>query len=353
MGIDPVTHKVRSNLLIENLDLKPMVSSTLSHMSQWDRVRMEMEARLSSDYFAKSSAHGAAIFEASGTSASFIKAPSDCSMRSWKTQVSESLLRRDFGVLEKLPPCSMDLQTVLQDWEDSLHCQPMEPGLYDSQMRAKTHSGSHSGYSQTPRNDNCSGTTVTDLAARFETFPSFHQTSPSPSPLPQTSQISDSFTSSGTKLFPDLPKPNSLPSMIPEHFSPTSTLSSPFGTSPSDFMVPPPSSNCEIAFSTSPPLQLPSPTFWTSLSAPTTMGAGDLQLPSEIPELLMELHAEPAVPDLIVATVPTTTAGTPGWTSQQGLIESKDYWANMLHLVGPPASQQLSTLLSTPARLTR
>jgi len=53
LGIDPVTHKPCGGCtdvdILESNGLKPLlVSSSLSHTSQWDRVRAETEARLSS-----------------------------------------------------------------------------------------------------------------------------------------------------------------------------------------------------------------------------------------------------------------------------------------------------------------
>ena len=55
LGIDPVTHKPCSSTDLEVLETRSaemnFLSATQSHMSQWDRVRMETEARLSSTTF--------------------------------------------------------------------------------------------------------------------------------------------------------------------------------------------------------------------------------------------------------------------------------------------------------------
>ncbi|XVF43153.1 hypothetical protein PTKIN_Ptkin02bG0017600 [Pterospermum kingtungense] len=46
MGIDPTTHKPKSNLLISSGGRNP---GTISHMAQWERARLEAEARLVRD----------------------------------------------------------------------------------------------------------------------------------------------------------------------------------------------------------------------------------------------------------------------------------------------------------------
>jgi hypothetical protein len=296
MGIDPVTHKARSALLLENLDLKPVVCPTLSHMSQWDRVRLETEARLSQ---ARVSASSAPQPSPPGA------ATSDACLRSWKSQVSESLHRRD------LAP-SLDFGAFLQDWEDSLHSQDtMEPDSMSTPSESA---------------ETFLDTSSSDSYLPFESFPSLL-----PSPLS---------------------KPTALPSVINE-LSPTSTLASPFGTTPSDFLLPPSSLNSGLSFGTQFGSQLPSPKFWTThpnpnlvtSSAPDAaslpaLGDSDLQLnAAELPELLMDLPEVPAA-----KAAGSSCATSPGWS--QYASESKDYWATMLHLVGPPALHHIS--LSTP-----
>lgn len=299
MGIDPVTHKARaaSQLVLESLDLKPIVCSTLTHMSQWDRVRMETEARLSQSS------------------------------------------RQTLNQTDPKPALPLDFQTLLQDWEDSLHgAADLTPS--DSQM---------SDYSSNP----CTSS-VADSSLRFESFPNLSTFPQSPSPA-------------FNKLFPsELPKPSLLASISPEQYtSPTSTLSGPLGTSPCDFLMPisttttSTSSSCELAFATTtaPQQHLPSPPFWSqpSLSAPAAIAttAPDHHLP-EFPELLMELQEAAATPASGAATskaqeaaIATTTATSAGWGSQYG-YESKDYWTTMLNLVGPsqPHSNSNNKLVS-------
>lgn len=273
MGIDPVTHKARSALLLENLDLKPVVCPTLSHMSQWDRVRLETEARLSQ----------------ARVSPPQPSPPGDAGLRSWKSP----LHRRD------LAP-SLDLGAFLQDWDDSLHSH--EPDSMSTPSESA---------------DTFLDTCSSDSYLPFESFPSLL-----PSPLS---------------------KPTALPSVINE-LSPTSTLASPFGTTPSDFLLPPSSLSPGLSFGTQfGSQQLPSPKFWTTTTHPSSapepaslpaLGDSDLQLnAAELPELLMDLPE-----------VPAKVAAGSSWS--QYASESKDYWATMLHLVGPPALHPIS--LSTP-----
>ena len=331
MGIDPVTHKLRPSPVLEDVDLKPVVCPTLSHMSQWDRVRMETEARLS---------------QASLSAPRPVPPPaatSEAFMRSWKSQVSESLLHRDLAGLDKTappPPASgsLDFGAFLQDWEDRpLHshdtlepdCEEMStPGSESGQMSGEL-------ISQEPKSSSAA-----DSSFRFGGYPSFFSQMLSPgSPLQQG------------KLIPELPKcPAPLPS-ITNDLSPTSTLSSPFGTTPSDFLLSPSTSNCAVSYG---PFgtQIFSPKFWSTHPNPNFMTSpapamdavapsistslpnlGENDLQSELPELLMDLPED--VPALGAHRVdqPSTTSST-GWSPYASCSESKDYWAAMLHLVG-------------------
>jgi hypothetical protein len=143
MGIDPVTHKAATAhdlglLDVSGTDVKPLLSATLSHMSQWDRVRAETEARLSSNII--NSSNNLSSFNKSSlsqvmSSSNFGMAPSSemkfCSSssssagdvfnRSWKTQVTD-MLRESFELAAARLNPLMDqpnYQKVLQDWETS------------------------------------------------------------------------------------------------------------------------------------------------------------------------------------------------------------------------------------------
>ena len=142
MGIDPVTHKAATAhdlglLDVSGTDVKPLLSATLSHMSQWDRVRAETEARLSSNI---NSSNNLSSFNKSSlsqvmSSSNFDMAPSSemkfCSSssssagdvfnRSWKTQVTD-MLRESFELAAaRLNPLmdQSNYQKVLQEWETS------------------------------------------------------------------------------------------------------------------------------------------------------------------------------------------------------------------------------------------
>lgn len=280
MGIDPVTHKARSSLLLENLDLKPVVCSTTSHMSQWDRVRMETEARLSA-----------------------IAAPL---LQQQQQQLESSSLSKP----------SLDFQAgfpnLLQDWEDSLHSHPLDLTPTQSESQASEYSGGAT-------------TSVADSSLRFDSFPFQH--TPSAPPLLQQSK----------PTVRELPKPIFTGAITPELYSsPTSTLSSPFETTPCDFLLPS-ITNSPCDFENTP--QPTSPSFWSQPSLNDSPASENY----ELPELLMEL--EPAVPPKVASN-----GCSPGWNSSPHGYESKDYWMTLLNLVGaqPQHHHQQQQLLSAP-----
>ncbi|KAK9116670.1 hypothetical protein Sjap_015617 [Stephania japonica] len=49
MGIDPVTHKSKSDNLCSSVDGRPNNDANLSHMAQWESARLEAEARLAGE----------------------------------------------------------------------------------------------------------------------------------------------------------------------------------------------------------------------------------------------------------------------------------------------------------------
>lgn len=225
------------------------------------------------------------------------------------------------SMLEKPVPGSLDFQTLLQDWEDS---STLHGHILDATINSST-SPSDSDYSATTTTTT---TSVADSSLRFDGFPSlgnFPPTPPSPEalvpPLQQQQQ---------SKLFPDpKPKPNLILSSE-QYTSPTSTLSSPFGTTPCDFLVP---LNCDAGFAQQ-QQQIPSPSFW---SQPSLTPVGENNSFLSLPEILLELPE--AAPKVSVSAAPAA-----GWASQYG-YESKDYWTTMLNLVGtqPHNNNQLLT----------
>uniref|UniRef100_A0A7I4FTI5 Uncharacterized protein n=1 Tax=Physcomitrium patens TaxID=3218 RepID=A0A7I4FTI5_PHYPA len=138
LGIDPVTHKECStaDLVLEGADMNPLVSSTLSHMSQWDRVRMETEARLTSaTSFSKSAVAGGIIHPRS--SFSDLEAVlqrvlgSDTFMGPWKSQVATD------SASQPIPGAASqavfaDLQNVFQGLEASSPSSASFESLYSA-----------------------------------------------------------------------------------------------------------------------------------------------------------------------------------------------------------------------------
>lgn len=124
MGIDPVTHKstTAEELILDNIlpGLKPVVSSNLSHMSQWEIARAEAEARLSRQSSLNSSSnlqHSHQDFNLNTKTTPYQGASTNF-MSTWKARVAETL-RPDFGTVEldKVPANPVNLQAFFQDWE--------------------------------------------------------------------------------------------------------------------------------------------------------------------------------------------------------------------------------------------
>ncbi|KAG0576507.1 hypothetical protein KC19_5G085100 [Ceratodon purpureus] len=131
MGIDPVTHKTSSAGLALAPAWTPLVSTQLTHNTQWHSALAEAEARLS-----QLSAPPSLLSELQG-SATTVPHPSAYFMRSWKTKV-EDTLRPAFGTVKLEPhrerlnidystpaptPNITRLQKPLQDWNTALGIQ--------------------------------------------------------------------------------------------------------------------------------------------------------------------------------------------------------------------------------------
>ncbi|KAJ7552685.1 hypothetical protein O6H91_06G064600 [Diphasiastrum complanatum] len=110
MGIDPVTHKPKSDLFDSFDATKPLLSSTLSHMAQWENARLEAEARLAREYikFASCRQHTGSSMQ-----------PTD--MGAWKAGDVWESIRKDFSSTASMEQsCTTDFRKMLRDWEQSL-----------------------------------------------------------------------------------------------------------------------------------------------------------------------------------------------------------------------------------------
>ncbi|XP_024388129.1 myb-related protein Pp1 [Physcomitrium patens] len=147
MGIDPVTHKSTAAEELVHYSiipgLRPVVSTNLTHMSQWDSARAEAEARLSRQSSLTSPASDLAQTSLEHQKSNLStkndvnnQVASSNFMSSWKAQVTETL-RPNFGVVEldKPPASPVNLQKFLQEWESSLKAPQPEmegPSIHDS-----------------------------------------------------------------------------------------------------------------------------------------------------------------------------------------------------------------------------
>ncbi|KAJ7528956.1 hypothetical protein O6H91_15G027000 [Diphasiastrum complanatum] len=115
MGIDPVTHKPKSDLF-ESFDAKPLLSSTLSHMVQWENARLEAEARLAREYLRFSSC--------SQPTENGIQPKDPKDVRAWKgADVCEGI-RKEFSTAAYMEQsCNTDFRKILRDCEQSLPIQ--------------------------------------------------------------------------------------------------------------------------------------------------------------------------------------------------------------------------------------
>ncbi|KAG0606638.1 hypothetical protein M758_9G157300 [Ceratodon purpureus] len=247
MGIDPVTHKSTASeeLVLDSIipGLRPVVSSNLTHMSQWDCARAEAEARLS---LSRQSSLSSASSEFHGsppmTANHFVKTPTQGAstnfMSTWKAQVAETL-RPSFGVVEldKTPTNPVNLQTFLQDWETSLQG-PQGSNMkqfptYDSPIDVPDLSSGTTSEAVSPQISHLagpSGTTILPtssqiterlLASRCEFFPPPRNSSTDP--LFSLSRI-DSDSQGSSFNFSGMCNDGKS---IHRSFSPTSTLHAP------------------------------------------------------------------------------------------------------------------------------
>ncbi|KAG0608957.1 hypothetical protein M758_8G146400 [Ceratodon purpureus] len=231
MGIDPVTHKSTSTT--EDLDScsilpslsRPVVSSTLSHMSQWECARAEAEARLcqqsatspTSD-FVQSSVPQQITFNTVNPRGT--QDASTSFMTSWKAQVAETL-RPSFGVVEldKTPANPVNLQSFLQDWESSLQG-PQQP--------TSTSPGPFSAYDSPINFPDFTSSTASAVVSPQYTTPS--HTLPSSAQITERLLASRGFSNDISLILPPPTKVSSysLPGES-NHFidSPTSILQAP------------------------------------------------------------------------------------------------------------------------------
>ena len=367
MGIDPVTHKARSSLALDSLDVKPLVSSTLSHMSQWDRVRMETEARLSSDLYLNKTQ---AALRGACTPAQTSSTSDLTFLRSWKAQVTESL-RRDLthhaNNQNADQSCSatpaagkqgpLEIQGLLQDWEDSTLHHSSNSASLDNMYNFST---------------TTSETSSAQLIHRGQANFFASQMQQDLPPLTMREPI-NLVPSSAALTCEALTSTVVLPRTM-DHRSPTSTLSSPFSATPHDHASAadsplrflPTSSDHSCGLSSYQSCATPASSglcsssaaaFWVPPSFGDSSSSGRDDSPASnspaaqplvssplqsIPaELLLELQEGelPETPKVHqeITTI-TNEFGTSSGGSVSNLESLKDYWANMLHLVGPPAA---------------
>lgn len=132
MGIDPITHKTSSSGLALTSSWRPIVSTQLTHMTQWDCALAEAEARLSK----KSSMKPFIRFPEAAQSSAH---PSTYFMRSWKTGI-EDKHRPKFGIVKResspvridcpslVPNPARRPSNLLQNWDTILGLRTDQPG---------------------------------------------------------------------------------------------------------------------------------------------------------------------------------------------------------------------------------
>lgn len=201
--------------------LRPVVSSNLTHMSQWENARAEAEARLCRQSSLTSSSNSDVVqsFDVTPKAAvtNMITPSSASFMSSWKAQVAQTL-RPNFGVVEveKTPANPVNLQKFLQEWDSSLH----------------THLHGFSGYDSPIDVPDLSSGTSSEVVSPCETpQPCFNYI------LPSSAQITERLLASRCEnllhprnnIFNSLELSDSCQASSFTQFSPTSTLHGPDG----------------------------------------------------------------------------------------------------------------------------
>lgn len=130
MGIDPVTHKTSTAGLNLSPAWTPLVSTQLTHTTQWHCALAEAEARLTN------SSSPSLLTEQLQRSSAAVPHPSAFFMRSWKTKVEDTLKPRFGTVKLESPRVRIDYssspvstsvtrpQKFLPDWNTALGIQP-------------------------------------------------------------------------------------------------------------------------------------------------------------------------------------------------------------------------------------
>eukprot|EP00249_Psilotum_nudum_P005774 c191_g1_i1 orf=409-2031(-) len=113
MGIDPVSHKPRSDIL-DSPNAGPQITSAISHMAQWESARLEAEARLAKEYSKFSSLHKSVESKAGS---GFID-----SFQAWKYEAREASTGNVYSASSSagLHSCRVGLSNFLHSWEQSL-----------------------------------------------------------------------------------------------------------------------------------------------------------------------------------------------------------------------------------------
>lgn len=111
MGIDPVTHKPKSDVL-DFPNAQPQLASNLSHMAQWQSARLEAEARLAKQRTLHASSQ-TKISESKPDSYS-----TDSFLQSWQSEALDSFRRGLLPPSESLLHCNaLDFTSLLHNSE--------------------------------------------------------------------------------------------------------------------------------------------------------------------------------------------------------------------------------------------
>eukprot|EP00249_Psilotum_nudum_P012632 c23892_g3_i1 orf=450-2138(+) len=116
LGIDPVTHKPKSDIL-DSPNAKPELRSALGHMAQWESARLEAEARLAKEYSKFVSLDRLPESKAETEHTDFFLRAWKCGGKSFRKTLYNT------SPTQGQPSCRVDLSNFLHSWEQSLQCQ--------------------------------------------------------------------------------------------------------------------------------------------------------------------------------------------------------------------------------------
>ncbi|KAL3700482.1 hypothetical protein R1sor_018504 [Riccia sorocarpa] len=336
MGIDPVTHKATQS--------PPLLSSKLSHLAQWDSARLEAEARLAR----RTSSHD--------------HPDHDTFLRSWKSQATGPL-RSDHLPSVPLVP------SFMQNWEQS-HAQHLaSPEFSSCRSTSTTTSSSPSGASSTLEFDSAGAALLLNhlhssmsssnsqlnqmesLMSPTSTLRPFdgQDCSSYSSPVPSDSMVqhhcerlmqnSNSSSCTAMNTFPGLISETSMfPSNVGFVDHETSMSVNPCRAPPTTSLWQQPLVQLDSAAAAHAAISSvsdgPSCSVLSSEDESSSSYGSVLQLP---PEMLLDLVDSAMGGSNKCMSVAASSAGS-CWPDVSQLA-GKDYWSNMLKLVGPPCQE--------------